>query len=375
MRRVLFLGAGASAPFGVPKTSRILPLAIQNLPNLFGVDQEDRDFFREGLRAFYPGIDLNGTDEGVPNITEVLSMLDFLISGNQPAKPRWDIDKMTRLRTLFDRAIAEVLGTPAMPSPELFHFIRALSAEGNHLTVITTNYDLILDSVLGRVVNGSSLGLQQIDIGFSYRDVGNGKLMPRPSSKGLPGRLALFKLHGSLNYLRCEVCDQIYVNHLGDISHLAFVKRAIEENSCHCGNGPLRVVIVAPSSVRVVRTPQILGIWAAATEALRTADEWIFAGYSLPAEDLAIRSMLFRAWHARGQHRQADLPVDEWPFRDPPKVLVIQQGDAAKAAYRLLFGEQPYYEHGFEQWLFQNYPVTSAGSDQPPPDRAPQTQT
>ena len=37
----------------------------------------------------------------------------------------------------------------------------------------------------------------------------------------------------------------------------------------------------------------------AALEDLRCADEWIMAGYSLPSEDVAIRSLLLRAFHAR----------------------------------------------------------------------------
>jgi len=73
-------------------------------------------------------------------------------------------------------------------------------------------------------------------------------------------------------------------------------------NVCWCG-GLLRSILVTPSVVRDVRDPNLLGIWAAALEDLRLADEWVFVGYSLPTEDIAIRSLLLRAWHARRRKR------------------------------------------------------------------------
>jgi hypothetical protein len=73
-------------------------------------------------------------------------------------------------------------------------------------------------------------------------------------------------------------------------------------NVCWC-EGLLRSLLVTPSVVRDVRDANLLGIWKAALEDLRMADEWIFVGYSLPAEDISIRSLLLRAWHARRRTR------------------------------------------------------------------------
>ena len=71
--------------------------------------------------------------------------------------------------------------------------------------------------------------------------------------------------------------------------------------ACDCG----------PSFVREVRDPILLEIWRNALEVLREADRWIVVGYSLPLEDLAIRSMLLRAYHERDNGR--------------PEVVVIQK--------------------------------------------------
>jgi NAD-dependent SIR2 family protein deacetylase len=359
MRRVLFVGAGASVPFGVPLTGEILPQAVLRLQsgglfsNAYGRgrhEAEDEKFLQSGLCALYPGIELGGTKveltAALPYITSVLSLLDYLIANEQPLKPGWDRARVARLRLLFDRALCEVLSRRGKrrsgPWRRLMEYLRnQIPDSSHHLTVITTNYDLTMDMALAQL--SSPEGLAKIDLGFEFREVDEGRLVPRPGMAAGAGtmarRLALYKLHGSLNYLRCEVCDQVYMNPDGDISFRAFEREKYDDNTCHCGHYPLRHVIVAPSTVRSYRIPQVLSTWVAATEALRTAEEWVFAGYSLPAEDLAIRSMLFRAWNARGENTPS------------PGITVVQNSRQAEPAYRLLFGKVDYVEGGFENWL------------------------
>ena len=40
-------------------------------------------------------------------------------------------------------------------------------------------------------------------------------------------------------------------------------------------------------------------MWQSSLEALRSAKRWIFVGYSLPNEDIAIRALLLRALRGR----------------------------------------------------------------------------
>ncbi len=410
MWRVLFLGAGASAAFGMPTTAQILPRALLRLgcsggSGLFfgsvgraSDEIEDEQFLETSLRQLYPGIEIQGAEadlaNALPNAPDVLSFLDLLIASDQPLKPRWPKERLSRLRVVFDRAICEVLSTrlaakapdtsPIFPharaeawrdsdgarlnltdfgaaQPETWARLKVYlqsvtNSPTDRLTIITTNYDLLMDTVTREVFGENTDESEPIDRGFEFRDVGSGRLVARPprhlNEARVTGRVALYKLHGSLNYLRCEVCDQVYVNHYGNIAHLAFERQPRVENTCHCGHGPLRHVIVAPSTQRTYRIPQVLATWAAATEALRTAKEWAFVGYSLPAEDLAIRSMLFRAYNARGLWRDEAKPIEEWQFRPPPRITVVQKGDGARRAYELLFGRSIAYLHnGLEAWL------------------------
>jgi hypothetical protein len=251
MRRVLFVGAGASATFDLPITRDILPCVVRHLydSHLFhreGADrgENDRASLAEGLKVLDPGLRLEASEpiSDLPAVTHVLSLLDFLIASGQPAKPRWDVGKLAHLRALLDRAICEVLWSrfekseadPGVwiteePDEEAVRQFRSanpvwqnfrryienqIANSAGHLTIITTNYDLLLDTVLSDIVedNGEPC-LAQIDIGFVHRDVQGGHLVgrpiptdnPNPAAGGRPiaSRLALYKLHGSLNYVGC----------------------------------------------------------------------------------------------------------------------------------------------------------------------------
>ena len=99
-------------------------------------------------------------------------------------------------------------------------------------------------------------------------------------------------------------------------------------------------MIVAPSTVRSVREPNLLTIWRSALESMRVADEWIVAGYSLPPEDTGIRSIFLRAYHGRGRKRP------------PPRIRVVQRTEDKTTAdrYRLLFRETEFEYGGFERF-------------------------
>jgi hypothetical protein len=142
-----------------------------------------------------------------------------------------------------------------------------------------------------------------------------------------------------LNWLRCECCEHIYINTKGEIGDLAYEKVTVY-NTCDCGHSPLSTVLVTPSFVREVRDANLLGIWMHALELLRTADEWVIVGYSLPPEDIAIRSLLLRAAHARGA-------------KDRPAITVVQLGEDkdTRARYKLFFPGCDYRTDGLEGFL------------------------
>jgi hypothetical protein len=370
-RTILFLGAGASRALGYPLTAEILPEilrrlkartlfpmtddVVQGLPdehaavNSFGFHPDPMAVFQADLSALFPTL-IDASNP--PNITDILSLFDHLIFSGSAAVPGFSRERLARLRLLIERAIATVVTEPATRSPEQKLLVdrlvawllqEAASADGQRITIVTTNYDLAVERPVVAALNGST---NSIDYGFSWRDPyqqvnAEDVVHVRPEKPAV----SLFKLHGSINWVRCPQCDHVYVNQVeGPIFQLSYASRAQESTTCSCGYFPFGTLLVAPSMIRDIRDPSLLSIWQAALEAMRLAERWVIVGYSLPAEDLAIRSMFLRA--SRGR-------------RTPPRVDIFDVGahPEIEQRYQLILKNVSYDGGGFEKFIKEVTPV------------------
>lgn len=329
-RTAVFLGAGASKAFGFPLTSDLFPNIRADLRcgTAFGRGTKARDKnarLHAFLEAMLPGYAAAGT---LPLITDVLSLVDHAVLGATVPLGRAFAGGMREFRALLEEAIYHQLDWPygedSVP-PVLDRFARWIhrrsQASDDAVAVISTNYDVSVDDMLFWLRRNSLKRIRaEIDMGLTWRDVDSGEVYTRPAKP----KLRLYKLHGSLNWLRCDMCEHVYVNPDGPIAHLAFSGQTGDHNTCHCENTPLRPMMVAPSFVRDVRDVNLLEVWKSTLEYLRRADEWIIIGYSFPPEDLAIRSLFIRAYHGRERK---------------PGIRVIQKdvGMELTSRYRLFF--------------------------------------
>lgn len=355
-RRVLFLGAGASAAFGYPVTGQIFPrltegLASRTLLPLESNPKRERakmNRLRQHLEALLPAV--LEDDIELPLITDVLSLIDLLLSTGEVAVPMLSTKEMEDLRALLEEAIVEMVerGSDDPRSLETLDrltdwMLNALDLDGAPLTIVSTNYDTLVESLLfEKITMDPVMELSSsVDLGFSWREHSGGDFLEIVNHTPSSPRVRIFKLHGSVSWLKCPLCGFIYVNTVGSIIRQAHREDKVDySNTCVCGHGPVRRVIVLPSMVRSIRDPDLLTIWRSALEAMRVADEWIVAGYSLPAEDIAIRSILLRAYHGGGRKGR------------PPVIRVIQkeQEKRTEDRYRLLFPECRFEYGGFERF-------------------------
>jgi NAD-dependent SIR2 family protein deacetylase len=345
-RVVIFLGAGASKPLGFPLTGEILPEIVRRLDreDLFrgsAVNVEDCRKLRRYLETLMPG--LVRDDVSLPLITDVLSLTDQLLVGGHTALPMQTQEELVAARVLLERSIFRVLTWPyehkeANEVPPVLRdsvdaLLRGSDDGAARYSIVSTNYDIAFEREIYRrlrIVREGGLG-DRFDFGFARRDVVTGEVHQRPGAASID----IFKLHGSMNWLRCELCEHVYINPAGNIYHQAYRPDVCDLNTCHCGHGPLKAVMVAPSFVRDIRDGILLSVWRSALEALRTAERWILIGYSLPTEDIAIRSLMIRAFNGR----------DEGP---QPQVHVLQHGHEAEGRYRLFFPDCDYRTGGME---------------------------
>ena len=305
-RIAIFLGAGASKPFGYPLTNDILPRILEAVSAT--VKRKGRPWwcrlalkrnpkFAKELRAFIrlslPGLIHRRLQSGA-SIIDVLSLVDHLISERRSLTRTCREAELRAARHLLNVGLNGVLrgGKNRKLKDDFVRWILRTGRTRERTTLLSTNYDLAFELPLYRQLEEEDREVGHVvDMGVSLRNQ-HSTPYHRPKS----ARLAVFKLHGSLNWLRCEVCGHLYVNTRQRITSLEFWTKATRWNTCDC-DGRLRSLIVAPSLVRNMHDPVLLSIWNAALEDLRRADEWIFIGYSLPSEDVAIRTVLLQALH------------------------------------------------------------------------------
>lgn len=354
----LFLGAGASRTFGVPLTREILREILQKCreQTLFGESPHGAAANKRllaSLQALLPGLDVPGME--LPLITDLISLIDYSLSVSTTPIRGVDQRGLLELRSLLARAIAEIVDIRPWPHKketteqakfqQWSRWLVDLSSS-RQVSVLTSNYDIvseqpILRNLWGRYISERKV-YRRIDFGLAWHAPHIAPVQRRPKS----WHISFFKLHGSVNWLACEVCEHIYIQHWSPIYWLdnepslspSAASTGRDRLVCRCDHGPLSPVIVAPSLVRDIRNPSLLEIWKNALEALRAAEEWIIIGYSFPPEDLAIRSMFVRAWQSR---------------KRKPKVTVVQHGNdfATRSRYIMLFPECEYLTNGLEGYL------------------------
>lgn len=154
-------------------------------------------------------------------------------------------------------------------------------------------------------------------------------VVPPKEPEGTDKVTPLVKIHGSANWLYCDSCRQLYWFHPDQCKRIAdqlireddlrrigrFLarrKRSVEATiddlneriraKCPCsGSVPLGTRIATFSYRKALDFPMFQKSWFAAEELLRSADKWVFIGYSLPAADYEFKYLLKRTQLCRAR--------------------------------------------------------------------------
>ncbi len=348
----VFLGAGASKPFGYPITRELMLEIFKNLQRQRNSAKSSprgqaRRALSEFLEHLLPGERLS---EGrVPLVTGVLSLLDHSLATGEVLLPERSIEETRAVRQALEREVIETIPDhEAFAAEESGRFDRycdwlaALRKARPHLGLITTNYDMLSDLAACYVAQAKGAFsdwsyqdvAQKIDFGFRWNDPYKNRVYGRP----MTANLSLFKLHGSTNWLRCPLCENVYINPNAPIAWLDRPGAKWRGNTCHCTDTRLEAQIVSPSFVRELRDPNLVSVWKSALDLLRQSDHWIIIGYGFPDEDVAVRALFTRAFGSRPK---------------PTRVSVVQFDDGPRVNYESFFpeGTLEYYVGGLELLL------------------------
>jgi len=149
-------------------------------------------------------------------------------------------------------------------------------------------------------------------------------------------QVKLLKLHGSLNWAFCPVCNSLWLSLRGKIAD-----RIVTERICcdrdHAVQQPL---LIPPTWLKVYDNPHLVKIWLEAEHTLRKANTIFFIGYSLPESDFHVRYLLKKSLFRKNTY---------------PRIVVVTspnntQGSDLHKRYRRFFGPIEYYPIGFEEF-------------------------
>ena len=282
---VYFLGAGTSMAFGLPSTAGLLK-EIHRPGSTTGFSKLVKDL-PFAYEALYPDGALTGF---IPNTVDFFSSLKAYIDV-APHMRVPSIPNAVALMQSLKKAIQQILiekqrEIEVNPRFSNSAYLQEVVKPGS--VVITTNWDLMIERYAAH--NG-------VDVAW----------------KGShdPKRLLLLKLHGSIDW--CSTSDKAVGTKSSDFRAIdsgskpeSYCRATITQDVVAADN--LRRVptliksplMVAMYSGKGVELEQLSSIWSNAYAALAKAKELHVDGYSMPADDMEVRT-LARAGILRGR--------------------------------------------------------------------------
>jgi len=242
---------------------------------------------------------------------------------------------------------------------------RTKNEKQDSVSVITTNWDIMLDNLTYRIIDSQDKpkgldfsGVVDYCCYISSLDENDHSIKPGLYALG-KGRynVKILKLHGSLNWLQCPKCQRLYVK---------FYKRwnggyVFDKMHCrHCvrnfsttrnSSNQLMTNLTMPTFLKNFDNVQNKLIWQNAGIELSEADKVVFIGYSLPQADFELKQLLSRMIKASAKIETVLIESD-----DPSKHSETSKYNTAGYRYENFFSgrELKIYYGGVIDYINKN---------------------
>ena len=319
-RKVIILGAGASAADGAPLQSNLFRKYAEIIRDPENVRVHDtRESELRTLFYLMWGVDIDRAHlegEFFPTFEEVLGLLELANTRGEFFKGFGGLQQeATRGHTmrghlvfLIAVVLDEALRRGSTHHPTLAGSLKRLGWLEN-TGFLSLNYDLLIDNSL-RIELG-----KEPDYGVKFRQTDIGDL-----ADYIVAKTPLLKVHGSLNWLYCPTCNALDL-FPGEkiVSDIAHNPGRITCDSC---TEPRVPIVIPPTFFKVMSNYYLQQVWKRAEEVLTSADHIIFCGYSFPDADLHLKYLLKRAEINRREHAS------------PPEVFIVNEHEGKQESQR-----------------------------------------
>ena len=296
-RNVFLFGAGASKEEGGLLSSELLLKAL-NHPE---VNSRYRYMIERFLKDIFRTAEISNETkiEQLPTFEEFLTLVDIALLKREEFSNYWTTKRLRELREALIYSIAWILKMELRPGPTprpQYHrnlvrniFYNNRDLDPSNFSFMSLNYDILLDNAL--------LDLYprwDVDYCLNLRNytIDNDFNKPR---KGY--EIKLLKLHGSLNWMFCPVCNSVRLNTGGKIAD-KIIERRIK---CEVDHAIQRPLLIPPTWLKIYDSIHLSKIWFEAENLLRKADRVFFIGCSFAESDFHVRYLAIKSLYRKRQ--------------------------------------------------------------------------
>lgn len=329
---VYIVGAGFSKHAGLPLqndfTKALLePRANESHPmrplveHLGKFVHDAFDHQKEANARFWPSL-----EDVFPNIDLAANTGHHLGHEHAPSSLRMTRRVLlARMIRMLDERYALAESAEDADWRRLDRFFRKLDTQNS--AFISINWDTVIERKLAALPKKHSVAYRCGELPATFPRTGN-VIAEDKTSDGATA-VPVVKIHGSVNWLYCDNCRQLYwfppkdglsvsmqliTGNEADRLKLKDVTGCAKWRCINCTDVPLTTRIATFSYLKALDFPMFERSWLSAEHLLRQAKRWIFIGYSLPAADYEFKHLLKRV---------------QLSMRTPPEFVVITGGPRA----------------------------------------------
>jgi NAD-dependent SIR2 family protein deacetylase len=303
-RDVLFVfGAGASIADGGPLQRDLLPEILK---------EEYADSELANLVKRFIKENFDTESENVPSLESVFGYLDYFISKKESLKGGYTTIQLISIKESLIRLIHHRISVSKSRKGIYKKFLECLDRHNKNVSIITMNYDTLLDESFDFLYPSKAL----IDYCINFMnyeeydkiDAFNWWDNPREPvtiwDDKIPTPIKIIKIHGSLNWKYCNCCNQVLLTPWDtniDIKTQGFKgkigascenpEEIIFDLKCPNDETPFDTFIVPPSHIKDLNHPAISKLFDEAAIEIRKTKKIVFVGYSFPEADVHIKAL------------------------------------------------------------------------------------
>jgi hypothetical protein len=357
IRNAYIVGAGFSFHAGLPLQAQFTEKLLEPRLDKSHPDHAIHRYLAEFIRHAFDH-NTKASAKYWPKLEDLFTCIDLSANSGHHLGFQYSPSRLrTVRRSLLTRVVAmldeEYEGARSSDTPmwrQLTRFIEHVDLEKS--AFISLNWDTVIEQKMNEAHGVEAFeyccGAKASDFPTS------GQVITARKPSG--ATLRVVKMHGSINWLYCDSCRRSFWFPATKSSEIA--KQLLSDSEweqidpkrvrhpqwlCrYCENVPLGTRLATFSFRKALDFPQFHQSWLAAESILRTAERWIFIGYSLPEADYEFKYLLKRVQISRANR---------------PEIVLVTGGanaDDTYSNYQRFFGrimdkKRKYFKDGLKR--------------------------